>query len=108
MISATFGSKVAQRAAKRLLHNPIRITAGKIGAAYINVCQLVVRVKNDADRHTKLLELLGKEHTEAAATQTTTKIIVFVNTRCKAEKVAVDLHSSGWPCAADLRGCVPF
>lgn len=84
MFSATLPNEIVQRSQK-YLRNPERISVGPIGAPTFNIDQRTVRL-NDTEKYPALLAELDERQGS---------IIVFVNTKRGAERLATKLYQDG-------------
>lgn len=84
MFSATLPNEIVQRSQK-YLRNPERISVGPIGLPTFNITQRTVRL-NDTEKYSTLLTELDERQGS---------IIVFVNTKRGAERLATKLYDDG-------------
>lgn len=84
MFSATLPNEIVKRSQK-YLRNPERISVGPIGLPTFNITQKTVRL-NDTEKYSTLLTELHERQGS---------IIVFVNTKRGAERLAIKLYDDG-------------
>ncbi|PAA47264.1 hypothetical protein BOX15_Mlig027829g1, partial [Macrostomum lignano] len=94
MFSATFPGPI-QALAQQYLQNYLYLTVGQVGAANPDVTQEVREVQQD-DKQAALIEIL--KHWRSDPSQADDRILIFVESKRKADYVGLMLSDGGFPC----------
>lgn len=92
MFSATFPKDI-QELAREFLNDYIFVTVGKVGASSENIKQRIEYVQ-DSEKYSLLRDLLDKD------AQSGGLVLVFVETKMKADRLDQDLYQAGVRCCA--------
>nr|CAL91031.1 DEAD box helicase [Macrostomum lignano] len=94
MFSATFPNQI-QALAQQYLQNYLYLTVGQVGAANPDVTQEVREVQQD-DKQAALIEIL--KHCRSDPSQADDRILIFVESKRRADYVGLMLSDGGFPC----------
>ena len=89
MFSATFPQQV-EVLARRALDNPVEIVVGGRSVVNKDITQ-IIEIRPDSERFLRTLELLGQWYEKG-------KVLIFVNSQDRCDKLFRDLLKAGYPC----------